>query len=66
MPAGIRLGEGGRIETTCTPRGENHEFKPMNMEGVNPENATQIMERFRKTIREEISNFLKEADKENQ
>ena len=38
----------------------------MNMEGINPENANEMMERFRKTIREEISNFLKEADKENQ
>ena len=66
VPTGTRLGEGGRIETTCTPQDENHEFRPMNMEGINPENANEMMERFRKTIREEIYNFLKEADKGNQ
>ena len=53
------------VETFCTPMSEYHEFKPMNMQGIDAENARDVLERFRKTIREEISKFIKEAENEN-
>ncbi len=56
----LGMRNGYEVEVFCTPYPGKYEFRQMNMTGIDPHNAREVLEKFSETIMEEITDFIRE------